>query len=286
MRRIVVILADTHAGHKLSLMPKEVKLLDIDERGKPKTWTPRQTATQRWLDKCYTKDMESVKQLAGESEIVVVHAGDITWGRTYPDNLVSGKEMDQYKIAEANMRPWLELDNVKVMRLIHGTASHEFGHGTANEVVASQLQAEYSEKSILAIRHLVFTVEGVSFDVSHHRPSKGIRVWTSGNQLRYYLRSLMLKEILSGHTPPRAVIGAHFHTYKHEMVEVEEGGQLWKSDIYLCPAYCGMNHYAQRVTQSEFLLTCGLLAFVVEGGEIAFMKAFKRTVDLRTKETL
>ena len=95
----------------------------------------------------------------------------------------------------------------------------------------------------------------------------------------------MLEEILAGNVPPRIVIGAHYHSYARETVEIEREGVLLRSTIYLCPSYCGLNHYSHKVTRSVHKITCGLLAFAVEDGEVT-EKVFKRVTDLRTKETL
>ena len=285
MRKVVVLFADTHGGHKLALMPPDVELPDVDQDGNKCVLIPRQTAMQRWLWDCYLEDMAGVKKLADRSEVIPIHDGDITWGRKYPEALVSGRESDQYDIAVANMRPWLEWRNVKKMRLIHGTESHEFGQGTSTIRVASELQAKYPKKNIGTVRHGMFIVDGVRIDIAHRRPGPGIRIWTSGNQLRYYLRSLMMTDILDGKEPPRVVVGAHFHTYKHEVVTVQQGEREWVGDIVILPSYCGMTHYSHHATQSAHILTCGIVACIIEDGDVK-IKSFKRAVDLRTEEVL
>jgi len=286
-RRIVVCFADTHAGHKLGLMPPDVELLDEGAGGEPTTWTPRQSAVQEWLWEHYQNDIQSVRKLAGRDEIIVIHNGDLTWGNKYPEQIVSTRDADQLAIAMANMRPWLELKNVKTMRLIFGTQSHEFGEGTAPLLVTRQLSAEYPRKIIRTSQHGLFDVDGITFDAAHHRSGPGIRQWTVGNQLRYYLRSLMLDEILRGRTPARVVIGAHYHTYCHETVEMYgEGDREWHSDIYVLPAYCGMTHYAVQATRSAYLLGCGLVAFEIVDGQLRRAYPFRRVIDLRTEEVL
>ena len=284
-RRIVVGFSDTHAGHKLGLMPANVQLLDEDERGQPTVWTPRQTAVQEWLEEHYQQDIQGVKDLAGRDEIIVIHNGDLTWGKRHPEGLISTRDADQLTIAIANMRPWLELKNVKKMRLIYGTQSHEFGEGTAPTLITSQLKALYPKKNIQSLRHGLFAIDGVGFDVAHHGPTGGKRQWTSGNQLRYYLKSLMNDEILRGRTPPKVVLRSHYHGYYHETVRVY-GEQEWASDIFITPAYCGMTHYAAQATRSAYLLGCGLIAFEIVDGELRKVHPFWRSVDLRTTEEL
>jgi len=184
------------------------------------------------------------------------------------------------------MEPWLKWQNVKKMRLVHGTESHEFGQGTSTIRVANELQIRYPRKSIGTLRHGMFVVDGVRIDVAHRRPGPGMRIWTSGNQLRYYLRSLMMTDILDGKAPPRVVVGAHFHTYRHEIVTVQQGDREWISDIVILPSYCGMSSYAHHATQSAHILTCGLITCIIEEGQLAGIKSFKRAVDLRTEEIL
>jgi len=286
-RRIVLLCADTHAGHHLSLMNPTVKLPDKDETGEPTTWTPHCTSMQRWLWQCWTADIHAVRNLAGDDEIVVVHVGDITWGMTHPDRLVSGRQSDQPFIAAANMLPLAILDNVQVMRFIHGTSSHEFGHGSSSEIVSQYLKRQWPDKSIKAVQHSLLDVDGVLIDAAHHGPVTGSRSWLKGNVLRYSIRSQMMGDLLQGREPARVYVRAHYHEYTRELVRVPSD-PVRESFGLILPAYCGLTHYAQKVTRSAYVIGCGMVALEIVDGRLAWegVHAYHRTVDLRTKERL
>ena len=293
MRRIVLLCADTHGGHKLSLMNPTVKLPDKttgkirDDNGNPITYTPATTAMQRWLWECWSEDIRSVRDLAGNDEIIVVHAGDITWGMKHPDDLVSGRMSDQPHIATANLLPLAILDNVRTIRLIHGTEAHEVDHGSSNEIVANYLKGQFPEKSIRAVRHSLLDIDGVTIDAAHHGPVTGSRSWLKGNVLRYSIRSQMMGDLLQGREPARVYVRAHYHEYTKELVRVDAAPPRESFGMIL-PAYCGLTHYAQKVTRSAYMIGCGMVALEIVDGKLSWegVHAYHRTVDLRTKEAM
>ena len=286
MRKCVAFLADTHAGHKLGLMNPKVILHDVDYRGNVTPWTPRPTATQKYLWKTYSQDTKSVIQLAGEDPLVVVHAGDLTQGNTFKNQLVSTRMADQISIAVANLRPWCELPNVTAVRLLEGTGVHVFGENSAAILVSDQLRALYPHIDIKTLSHAEFTVQpgNVRLDVAHHGPGDGSRKWLKGNILRIYLTDMLLTHFANNTKPPRWVFRAHMHNWKHETVRVE-GIRDTVADVVLLPSYCWMDEYARKVTRSVPTVTIGMCVLeCTEGGQK--LHPFKRTVDLRTKETL
>ena len=281
MRKILAVIADTHGGAKQGLMPPDVQLLD-DTGPEPRTWTPSPTAIQTWLWECYQNDMASVTELAGKSKIVLVHNGDLTWGVRYPECAVSGRAADQYSIALANLEPWYALRNLSKVVLVQGTGSHEFGEGSSPIVVGGELSKRYKKVSTICTRHGLLDVDGAPVDVAHHGPTPGGRSWLTGNQLRYYTRSVMLDDILCGKQPPVAILRAHYHTGIRETVR--EGG--YTCEAFVLPSFCGMTHYAVQVTRSAYLLSCGLVALEFVDGVLRGVYPFWRSVDLRQKEAV
>jgi len=279
--------SDTHGGHKLGLLHPDTIIMEEGPDGEADEFTPALTATQRWLWECYQQDIESVRELAGNDAIVVVHNGDLTWGLKFPEGVVSFTPFGQTSIALWNMRPWLDLPNLRAMRFIHGTASHEFGQGSTSLAVAHELEllasASGLETNIGARRHSLLSIDWVSFDCAHHGPSAGMRQWTTGNQLRYYLKSLMNDEIVRHREPPRVTVRSHYHTYCRETVRI---GTEYESDIVVTPAYCGMSHYAVQATRSAYLQGCGMVAFEIVDGRLRDIRPFVRTLDLRTEEAI
>jgi len=283
-RRIAVAFADIHCGHYSGLCPEGMKLPSPEDDPET-TWTPTLTDTQRWLWSCYEADRNGIKALANGDPITVIVNGDITWGKKYPDGLISSRDYDQCAIAASCLIRWLTMVNVDKLRLITGTQSHESGEGSTPYTVAAMLQA-VKDCDVAVSRHSLFSIDGVVIDCAHHGPTPGMRQWTSGNQLRYYLKSLMNDEIQRHRTPPRVVVRSHYHTYARETVRVN-GAERWVSDIVVTPAYCGMTHYATQVTRSAYLQSAGMVALeIIDGELVKIHDQFTRAHDLRTEEEL
>ena len=286
MRRIVAVLSDTHAGHRLGLMPPNLTLYDEAPDGTLAPYSPQQSAVQQWLWRCYTEDIAAVVALADGAPVTVIHNGDLTWGRKYATELVSTREANQYLIAAANLQPWLELPNVTALRLSHGTGSHGYQEGTDVALISELLRARFPAVDIGVVRHGLADVGQISIDYAHHGPPPGTRNWLTGNNLRYYLRSLMMDEIQRGRVPPRIVLRAHYHQYVRETVRLQCGDTEHVSDIVLTPAYCGLSEFAQQATRSAYMIGCGLVALEIADGRLVDICPMHRAVDLRREESL
>lgn len=308
MRTIVVWLGDTHGGHRLGLCDPDVTLYEESEYGELIPWTPKLTATQEYLWDCYTEDIARVRDLADGDPIIVHHVGDLTQGKKYLKQLVSTRLADQLLIARANLLKWCELDNVVRVALIIGTASHVFGEGTSPVLLREMLPPEMP---VDIVYHTRPSIDGVVFDAAHHGPSSGIREWTQGNQLRYYLKSLVIHDVFRGRQPPDLVVRAHFHKLWPETVRVrindvllgflremeralvtgqdiievnaEHLGEVIVHDanIVLLPSYCGMGEYGRMATGSSPTLSNGLVAAEVIDGELYKIHHFERELDIR-----
>lgn len=275
-RKIVAVFADTHGGSKLGLMPPGVQLLD-DTGPEPQTWTPQPTAIQKWLWGCYQEDMAAVVGIAGKSPIVLVHAGDLTQGTRYPEACVSARAADHFAIGMANLEPWYALKNLRSVCLVQGTSSHEFGDGSAPTIIGGELSKRYKRVNTFVVKHGLLNIDGARMDVAHHGAGTGGRAWLTGNELRYYTRSVMLDEVVRGNAPPAALVRAHYHSGVRETVRVGEH----VTEAFVMPCYCGLTHYAVQVTRSAYLLSCGMVALVFEGGKLVSAHTFWRSLDLR-----
>ena len=284
-RRLVVLFSDTHAGSKLGLMNPETVLWEEDHTGQPVPWQPKPTAVQQWLWGHYSSDIAAVLDLAGGDDITLVHNGDLTWGRKYVSELVSTREADQMLIAVANLEPWGAYPNVKTVRLVHGTDSHAFGEATSDAIVCDALRVRWPDRSVAEVRHALLLVDGVGIDCAHHGPGPGGRQWLTGNQARYYAKSLMNDDLVLGRTPPRVIVRSHYHTFIRETVRVH-GAREVVTDVIVTPAYCGMTEYATQATRSAYLISCGLVALEIVDGALREIHPFVRAVDLRREEVL
>jgi hypothetical protein len=284
-RRLVVLFSDTHAGSRLGLLSPDTVLWEEDQNGQPAPWQPQPTAVQQWLWGHYASDIAAVIDLAAGDPVILVHNGDLTWGRKYASELVSTRDADQILIAIANLAPWFEHANVQTVRLVHGTDSHAFGEATSDALVCDALRVRWPERSVAEVRHALLLVDGVGIDCAHHGPGPGGRQWLTGNQARYYAKSLMNDDLLVGRTPPRVIVRSHFHTYVRETVRVH-GAREVVTDVIVTPAYCGMTEYATQATRSGYLISCGLVVLEIVDGALREIHPFVRAVDLRREEVL
>jgi hypothetical protein len=96
----------------------------------------------------------------------------------------------------------------------------------------------------------------------------------------------MAREIQAGNVPPRVVVRAHYHTWVRETDYADIAGESVTGDLVVLPSYCALDDHAQKATRSVHAQTHGCVAFEVVDGELRGIHPFKKTLDLRTKETL
>jgi len=287
MKRIILAVAsDKHGGHKLGLLNPETVLEDEDRKGNLVEWQPQLEPFQQYLWELYEKHIEETKKLAGKDEIIVFDNGDLTAGNKYPHEQVSTRIADQFDIAAWNLRPWLDMPNVKTVRITKGTGAHNFGEGSSEIIVQRILKERYPKKDIRTINHGLAKVAGISVDYTHHGPGTGGRNWLKGNNARYYLKSLIQDEIDMGNTPPDLIIRGHFHEYIEEHIVKLFMGKRYKSQLNVIPSYCGIDSYARQITKSTYILQHGMVCYEIVDGKILDTIPMFNTIDIRTKESL
>jgi len=286
-RRIVLALADTHAGHRLALLNPETILIGADDDGEAYEWTPEPTETQRLLWTVYQEHIALAQELAGDDEIVVLHDGDLTNGDKYnatgKGNIADTTREDQRQIAAMNLTPLLALPNVRRARIITGTASHV---PDAAEARIAHALAGTTGKDVRSSHHSRFGISGVPFDVAHHGPGPGLRDWLRGNVARYYLRDLILRDRRLGKEPARVYIRAHFHIWVPETLHDRWRGRQQRFDLTVLPSYTGLTGYARQVTGSEPVVINGLCCYEVVDGKLVDVHPFVDEFDTRQEETL
>lgn len=284
-RRLVALVSDTHAGSTVGLLNPDTVLWRENEAGEEESWNPPLEPIQIWLWGHYAQDIASTMELADGDDVILVHNGDLTWGRKYPSKLVSTREADQIFIALANLAPWGAHPNVRTIRLVHGTDSHAFGEATSDALVCQAIRTRWPERNVAEVRHALLIVDGVGIDCAHHGPTAGGRQWLTGNEARYYAKSLMNDDAILGRTPPRVIVRSHYHTYVRETVRIHGAREL-VTDVIITPAYCGMTEYATQATRSGYLISCGLVVLEIVDGALREIHPFVRSVDLRREEVL
>jgi len=285
-RVILAIASDKHGGHKLGLLNPETVLEDEDSKGNLFQWTPELQPFQQYLWERHKSDIDDVKHLAGKDEIVLIDNGDLTAGNKYPHEQVSTRISDQFDIAFYNLLPWLELKNVKTLRITKGTGAHTFGEGSSEIIVQRRLKERYPKKDIRTIYHGIANVAGIKVDYTHHGSGTGSRNWLKGNEFRYYMKSLIQDELDFGNTPPDLILRGHYHEYIEEYVVKLAHGKRYKVQGNITPSYCGIDDHARQITKSKYLLQHGMVAYEIVNGKILDTYPFFEAIDIRTHEEL
>jgi len=286
-RRVIVLLvADEHAGNKLGLMNPDVVLHQLDETGRLVEWRPPLGALQSKLWAWFTGDVSKVAELAGGDEIIYVHQGDVVQGTKHRVQQVGDREANQLLIAVANQEPILSLPNVGEVRFVAGTAAHDgIGASRVSEVV-KVLSLQYPKVHFETLYHGVLNVDGCRVDYAHHGPHPGSRYWLEGNALLWYVRDLVVQDLIRRRDPPRVFTRAHQHAWRHAPYCTMVDGAERQFDGILLPAWCGMQDYAYKVVRSAPWQAFGMVALEVVGGELAGVHPFTHELDLRTEECL
>ncbi len=274
----VIAISDPHGGHKYGLCNPNVTLYEVDRAGKFLPYTPELTDTQAYLWELHARAVDRASKIG--NDLILIHVGDQTSGNKYYDGLMSTISFNQWEIAFANMLPWMSLDNIKMVRLVFGTGSHEFGEGSSVLQLVARLRDKFPEVDIQAVKHGLITVKGVGIDYAHHGPGPGIRAWTRGNVVRHYTRSLMFDEIVDGRCPPAVILRGHYHTPLEEVVNIGP----YETRTILLPSMCGLPDYAQQVTQSVYRITNGI-AFIDVCDGVAIKPRWEvESLDVRARE--
>lgn len=283
MATLLLVMSDPHAGHKLGLLAPGVELYDERPTGEIVRYSPALTAFQdwAWFD-VYVPGLSRAAQLANGAPIVILNLGDMVHGDGHAEQLICTRMADQITIACANMRAALDLPNVRAARFVFGTGVHEFGEGSAALMVASAMRIAYPAIDIGSLYHGLLTVDGATVDCAHHGPGTGNRLWLYGNNVRYYLRDIMLQEIVNGNTPPAIVLRGHVHTYARELLTIG----THTSQMVIAPSLCGLSDYARKASKSASSLTVGMVAFLLDAGRVVDCVPMIETIDVRTREVI
>lgn len=284
-RTIVACISDTHANSKLGLLSPHATLWDENAKGEIIDYNPALNAVQEQLWDWYLNDKEEVRRLADGDDIVLIHNGDMTHGSRFLKEVVGTRIEDQLAIAEANIRPWLNTPGVKHAFFVKGTASHEFGEGSAPMSVARSLRGYY-DFPIEVPYHVEMDIDGYRIDAAHHGAHPGTRNWLKGRSLMYYTQDIMTELLMDGRDPPHAILRGHYHQYVSEIVTCWARGKNWRTYAAVCPAYGFPDSFARKVARSPGQVWVGCIALELVDGKLLKEHPFVRKVDFRTKRVI
>lgn len=247
-------------------------------------YQPELTVTQLFLGALYQDQIQAVADITAGAPLVLVHGGDLCHGDAHPEQLMSTRLSDQVFIAADMLRRWRNVPNLRAVRIALGTAAHNSGEGSLEHLVAAQVASDLPDVQVST--HWRLDIGGAVFDVAHHGPSPGTRYWTDGNALLWYLRDLVLRDVMEmGERPPDAVLRFHYHTYSRATWHYVLQQENCTARAFIHPAYCGMNYYGQKATRSRATTHYGMLLFRVVDGEIVeVVDRMVVRVDRQTRE--
>ena len=288
-RTIAALMSDSHAGHELGLLHPETEF-ELDDGHK---FFPTLNPVQKHLwSEVYVPGVDDIVRLADGDEIILFHLGDISQGGTHIVEASYGGIAYQTDIALNNFRPWFEhpqvkkKKNVKKLRIAKGTPEHNFGKGSAEILSKRLLKGIYPHVDVNALYHGLASLSGITIDYAHHGPSQSVRKWLEGNLARYYLRDIMMKEILAKREPPSLVLRGHYHSYVKETLWIGGESEDYESTLIVVPSLCMIDEYARKITRSNYQITNGMVAVEIIDGQIYKTYKFAETIDIRTKEQL
>lgn len=285
LRSLIVVISDPHCGNIYGWMRPGTVLNAIDKLGNSYQYKAKLNEIQNYLYQDLTVPaLKFLKKANKKDLIAVVSTGDITHGNGHKEELITTRISDQNFIAEEAFLPFVELEQTKIVRFILGTGVHEFGEGSASFTVAKLLQNRFPKKDIQAFYHGHSDIAGFTLDYSHHGPNTGSRKWLEGNEARYYLRDLMMKEFSMGNRPPNLVLRGHYHERVKEYLSIVWTGIEHESWLYVMPSMCMIGDFGRKATKSRHLITNGIIIYEVIDGKLYDIHEFKKTLDIRTKE--
>lgn len=290
-RKIIAIRGDTQSGHTGGLLNPETLLpeMDIDKEGKDVItgwYNPSLRPVQKKLWEWHMGDIENVRKLAGTDEIIFVEMGDLTQGNIFKDDLAETSLSAQVIEAQWLCVPWLEIQNLKRMRIVKGTGVHVWGSGATETVLTALLQKSYPKSDVKISSHWMLNVDGFRLDVAHHGPGPGMRNWTRGNVFELYLKSILKDDIETGIEPAHVVLRGHKHTFIYRRAIHQVKNLIWELPGFITPPYCFIGSHAEKTENSPSFMGVGILALEVINGKLLQYHPFTHFVDLRTEEVL
>lgn len=279
-RAIIVTESDQHGGNDLGLLNPNTVLISKDKR----KYKPTLTETQENLWEVREWGRKEVLHLADKSPIVLLETGDVNQGIVYD---VEKRISSQVEIALMNVVPWLNCKNLAGIRVDSGTSTHSFGNSDAESLLVSRIRDRKPDLNVELLDHGLSEICGVLVDHAHHGPYTGSREWLKGNVALYYLRDLMMKDILRGRKPPQLVLRGHYHAVVEVFNRINGAdGKVYRSWLWVLPSLCGINGHALKVTRSEYEITNGIVAFEVIDGRLREAYEFTKTLDTRAREVI
>jgi hypothetical protein len=276
-----VLHSDPHFGYRFGYMKPGTVLEAFDEADGD--LEPELTATQRVLAKWNDEDFENVNALVDGRPSVYIVEGDVCHG-TWVGETVSPRLADQPDMAVQGLTRWVQRKGVAKVRFVKGTAVHSHKHGSLELLTARLLRAT-TGKDVRAYYHMVLPFDGVSFDLAHKGPPPGKRQWLDANELRLYVRNIMMRSLINGYRPPHVIVRGHFHERRFAHVHEHLDDRVVDSWGVIMPAYSIFkDDWTNHATQAKSHMNAGTVVVEIRDRKVLNIHDFTHTYDLRRHE--
>lgn len=278
--KTICAISDSHAGHENGLISPNMAVERIDQNGNIVPYYFHMSEINKHI---WNLHQRIVARAKAADYLILIHLGDIVQGTKYVDGVLTTNLAEQIEIAYGNFMEFYNLPNLKAVRIITGTRSHEDGVGTASKILGARLRREFPNVDTKTVEHSLLDVEGIIVDAAHHGPSAGTRTWLQGNEARYYLRSLLMAEIMAGKRPPDLVMRGHYHVKISETLDIN--GREHR--LVIMPSMMMMDTgFTRQATRSSYTVTNGGVFVEVFNGMMFPPTFITESVDVRTKESI
>jgi hypothetical protein len=240
---LIVAPSDLHCGSQVGLLPPSWTLPD----GSIVYANQLQEILYRQWCECWARVGVLRKRAA---KMLIVNVGDAVEGDHHDTvELVTPRIDVQERIHVALMAEAWQLASF-VPGLDHcvyvsGTDTHVGGGSSSEERILRALLTSTENSADRVHAGYLSDIDGQLFDIAHHGPRVGGRLWTRESGMRSYFTSEYLSRLEGGERIPRIFLRGHGHQFGHVTITRQNGTTV--SDAFLVPSFCFKGDYANKV---------------------------------------
>ena len=262
-RTIVAVVADTHCGSQVGLMPPDQFQLDAEGFYDP-------SPQQKFLWQCWEESWLKIAKLRKRAKLIIVFNGDAIQGTDEKFMALVSKRTDEHDAIHVDCMEYafrtagFNQSKGDELYYVRGTERHSEAGSAAEERIASDLGANELAGRSSNIQ-IQLKVNGVVFDFMHKRIKRGTRWWTQDNALFYAAKDTYARIIDNDWFKPpfeAIYVGSHFHSWLPHQTHRGPKGNV---TFAITPAFQLMTGYAIEVTKGLERATVGMMAYEVEG---------------------
>jgi hypothetical protein len=261
MDTVVAVVADTHCGSMVGLIPDRQFQLDPEGFYSP-------SKGQKFLWNVWQEYWELIAAMRKGKQLVIVFNGDSIQGVDARFTAIISKRAEEHETIHIECMDYAlktsRFNRGKGDRLfyVRGTERHSEPGAQAEERIATDLGAEQREGRYSNVL-LRLPINGVMFDFMHKREKIGGRVWTEDNSLFYAAKDWYFRiDRARKYKAPFdvVVVGSHYHEW---VPPITYRGKQGNVTCVITPAFQLMTGYSLEVTKGMRNPTIGALAFTV-----------------------